>query len=288
MVSVESLEQMKAALEGGADGILFGGDSYHHHAISEEEYRQAWAFAQKARVRFDLNTPRIVRMNAQKSVENLLKPCLECRPAAIHVHNIATLSLVKKLTDIPIHADCSLISYNGTALEALQGLGASEATLSPELSEVQIRKIAKESPLPLTCVVHGRLELMVSEYCVTGSFLGGAGEKNCSQPCQRGKYFLKDRKEALFPLVMDQYCHMHVLNSKTLSMLPHAMKFLPAGISTLRIEGKYFTLGEIRQITAAYKKAMYMPEELDEARQDWLTKQEGKDITRGHYFRGVL
>lgn len=288
MVSVESLEQMKAAIEGGADGILFGGNSYRHHAISEEEYRLAWAFAQKARVRFDLNTPRIVRMNAQKSVENLLKTCLECRPASVHVHNIATLSLVKKVTDIPVHADYSLISYNGTALEALQGLGASEATLSPELSEGQIRKIAKESPIPLTCMVHGRLELMVSEYCVTGSFLGGAGEKPCSQPCQRGKYFLKDRKEALFPLVMDQYCHMHVLNSKTLSMLPHAMKFLPSGISTLRIEGKYFSPGEIRQLVAAYKMAMNLPEELDEAQQDWLTKQEGKDITRGHYFRGVL
>jgi len=81
---------------------------------------------------------------------------------------------------------------------------------------------------------------------------------------------------------------MHVLNSKTLSMLPHAMKFLPSGISTLRIEGKYFSPGEIRQLAAAYKMAMNLPEELDEAQQDWLTKQEGKDITRGHYFRGVL
>jgi putative protease len=92
----------------------------------------------------------------------------------------------------------------------------------------------------------------------------------------------------LFPLVMDQYCHMHVLNSKTLSMLPHAMKFLPAGLSTLRIEGKYFSLDELKKITSAYRKVMDWSEEMDEAQQAFVEQQEGREITRGHYFRGVL
>ncbi len=288
MVSVDSLEQMETAIEGGADGILFGGESYHHSHLSDEVYRKAWELARKAGVRFDINTPRILKMNAQKSVENLLNSCKDFPPDAVHVHNIGTLSLVKKLTDFPIHADYSLISYNKIALSALQGLGVMEATLSPELNEGQMKKLAKESTIPLTAIVHGRLELMVSEYCVTGSFLGGAGQKTCSQPCTKGRYFLKDRKEALFPLVMDQYCHMHVLNSKTLSMLPHAMKFLPAGLATLRIEGKYLVPKELKEITRAYKKVMGMPEDLDEAQQAYIEQQEGKDITRGHYFRGVL
>lgn len=288
MVSVDSIEQMDAAIAGGADGILFGGESYHHKHLSEDDYIRAWDLANKLKVRFDVNTPRILRMNAQKSVENLLR-CLEMYPpATVHVHNIATLALVKRLTDFPIHADYSLISYNNMTLDALKGMGVTEATLSPELSATQIKKLAKESPIPLTAIVHGRLELMVSEYCVTGCFLGSAGSPPCSQPCNKGRYYLKDRKEALFPLVMDQYCHMHVLNSKVLSMLPHAMKFLPAGLATLRIEGKHMTAEKLKQITKAYKVAMNMPSELDESQQDWITKQEGNDITRGHYFRGVL
>lgn len=288
MAAVDSLEQMAAAIEGGADGILFGGESYHHQILSEEEYKKAWQMAQKARVRFDINTSRILRDNAGKSVEKLLASLREFPPAAVHVHNIGTLAMVRRLTDFPIHADYSLISYNEITLSALQGLGVVEATLSPELNEGQMKKLARKSPLPLTAIVHGRLELMVSEYCVTGSFLGGAGQKPCSQPCIKGKYFLKDRKEALFPLVMDQYCHMHVLNSKTLSMLPHAMKFLPAGLSTLRIEGKYFSPDELKKITGAYRKVMDWSEEMDEAQQAFVEQQEGREITRGHYFRGVL
>ena len=33
---------------------------------------------------------------------------------------------------------------------------------------------------------------------------------------------------------------------------------------------------------------MGMPQEPDEAQEAWLKEQEGTDITRGHYFRGVL
>jgi putative protease len=147
--------------------------------------------------------------------------------------------------------------------------------------------LAKESDLPLSAIVHGRLELMVSEYCVTGSFLGNVGEGVCSHPCTQGRYALKDRKEALFPLRMDQFCHMHVLNSKKLSMLPHAMKFKGAGIKTLQIEAKAMEPAEISRIVTAYKKAMHMPANLDEAQEAELKHWEGPDITRGHFFRGV-
>ena len=122
---------------------------------------------------------------------------------------------------------------------------------------------------------------------MTRSFLGGVDKGACSQPCTKGHYALKDRKEALFPLVMDQYCHMHLLNSKSLSMLPHAMKFAPLSVS-MRIEARAMAADEIRHIVKAYRQAMRLPADLDEAQQAWIKAQEGEDITRGHFFRGVL
>lgn len=289
MVSVDDLEKMQAALEGGADGILFGGESYEHHALGNEDYRRAGELAEKYGARLDFNTPRILSMAAQPSVEALLDAWADCPPAAVHVHNIGTLALVRERSGLPIHADYSLISYNSETLAALQGLGASEATLSPELNLQQVRKITQISPLPLSCLVHGRLELMVSEYCVAGSFLGNAGEgRTCRRPCREKRYALKDRKQALFPLAMDQYCRMHVLNSKVLSMLPHAAKLRLAGIQTLRIEAKALKTAEITRLTKAYREALSWDDDPDEARQSWAEQQEGPDITRGHYFRGVM
>lgn len=288
LVAVDTLGKAEAALAAGADGILFGGESYEHRVIAPEEYERAWQMAREAGARIDFNTPRIVHDGQQKHVERLLAAFAAFPPDAVHIHNIAMLALVRRLTDFAIHADYSLISYNKQTLAFLKDYGASGATLSPELTAKEIRQLAKESPLPLTCIVHGRLELMVSNYCVTGSFLGGCGEGPCTQPCTRGHFALKDRKDALFPLAMDQFCHMHVLNSKVLSMMPHAMKFRAAGIETMQIEAKAMGEKEITAIIRAYRKAMAFPEEPDEAQLSWIHEQEGKDITRGHYFRGVL
>lgn len=288
LVAVDTLGKAEAALAAGADGILFGGESYEHRVIAPEEYERAWQMAREAGARIDFNTPRIVHDGQQKHVERLLDAFAAFPPDAVHVHNIAMLALVRRLTDFAIHADYSLISYNKQTLAFLKDYGASGATLSPELTAKEIRQLAKESPLPLTCIVHGRLELMVSNYCVTGSFLGGCGEGPCTQPCTRGHFALKDRKDALFPLAMDQFCHMHVLNSKVLSMMPHAMKFRAAGIETMQIEAKAMGEKEIAAIVKAYRKAMAFPEEPAEAQLSWIHEQEGKDITRGHYFRGVL
>lgn len=288
LVAVDTLGKAEAALAAGADGILFGGESYEHRVIAPEEYERAWQMAREAGARIDFNTPRIVHDGQQKHVERLLAAFAAFPPDAVHVHNIAMLALVRRLTDFAIHADYSLISYNKQTLAFLKDYGASGATLSPELTAKEVRQLAKESPLPLTCIVHGRLELMVSNYCVTGSFLGGCGEGPCTQPCTRGHFALKDRKDALFPLAMDQFCHMHVLNSKVLSMMPHAMKFRAAGIETMQIEAKAMGEKEIAAIVKAYRKAMAFPEEPAEAQLSWIHEQEGKDITRGHYFRGVL
>lgn len=288
LVAVDTLGKAEAALAAGADGILFGGESYEHRVIAPEEYERAWQMAREAGARIDFNTPRIVHDGQQKHVERLLDAFAAFPPDAVHVHNIAMLALVRRLTDFAIHADYSLISYNKQTLAFLKDYGASGATLSPELTAKEIRQLAKESPLPLTCIVHGRLELMVSNYCVTGSFLGGCGEGPCTQPCTRGHFALKDRKDALFPLAMDQFCHMHVLNSKVLSMMPHAMKFRAAGIETMQIEAKAMGEKEIAAIVKAYRKAMAFHEEPAEAQLSWIHEQEGKDITRGHYFRGVL
>lgn len=288
LVAVDTLGKAEAALAAGADGILFGGESYEHRVIAPEEYERAWQMAREAGARIDFNTPRIVHDGQQKHVERLLAAFAAFPPDAVHVHNIAMLALVRRLTDFAIHADYSLISYNKQTLAFLKDYGASGATLSPELTAKEIRQLAKESPLPLTCIVHGCLELMVSNYCVTGSFLGGCGEGPCTQPCTRGHFALKDRKDALFPLAMDQFCHMHVLNSKVLSMMPHAMKFRAAGIETMQIEAKAMGKKEIAAIVKAYRKAMAFPEEPAEAQLSWIHEQEGKDITRGHYFRGVL
>ncbi len=173
-------------------------------------------------------------------------------------------------------------------MRELAELGFSRATLSPELNFSQIEALAAKSALPLECIVHGRIELMVSAYCVPGSFVGNVGSGACSAPCAHGTYFLKDRTGALFPVVTDAGCQMHVLNSKQLSALPHAGRFARIGVDRLRIDGRYMTAKEIGEIVRGYREFLLCGEELSEAQKERARRIEGGEVTRGHYFRGVL
>lgn len=287
VVSVDTVEKAAAAYRAGADGVLFGGDSYSHHMISGSEYASVWKMAASEKKHIYFNTPRIVREVHLKQLLDLLDLFQEIPPDELYVQNIGTLELARTRTPLALHTDSSLIAYNRKTLSFLQAQGVKSATLSPELTWQQIVSLAGATPLPLECIVHGPLELMVSEYCALGSFLGGCGEKACSMPCISGTYALKDRKEISFPLVTDQFCHMHVLNSRALSMLPYAASFGPAGIARIRIEGKAMTAEEIASLVRAYRRVLSMTEAERQEHADEITQLEGKNITRGHYFRSV-
>jgi len=289
VVSVADYVQAKVALEAGADSILFGGDSYRHQVLNIKDYTEVACLVHGKGKRLYFNTPRIVREKHREALTGLLCSFVELAPEAVYVHNIGSLQLVQELTDLPIRSDYSLIAYNASALRAMQALGISGVTLSPELNLKQVEKLAAQHILPLECIVHGRLELMVSEYCVLGSLLGGLDKGSCNGACLKGKepFMLKDRKGELFPIVTDQFCHMHLLNAKTLSMLPFAMSFGKAGVARIRIEGKYLNHEELRSMVGKYKEISSLKDVLDEEQERFIREIEGEGITRGHYFRGV-
>ena len=275
-VNVDTIDMLNVAISAGADAVLFGGESYHHEVITPKAYRQAINIAHDAGRKIYIATPRIVRNDEQSALEDILSTVDDAD--GVYVHNIATLNLARRLTDLPIHTDYSLITFNSQTIKYLKYLGIEGVTLSPELTFEQIKSLVKSSVLPVECIVHGRAELMISSYCVAGSFLGGVGEHTCSQPCKRQSFFLRDRKAAIFPVVTDQFCRMHILNSKPLSMLPYAADFKKTGVSAIRIDGRAMTNEELENIIKDYHRAL---------QGEQLSESEDFDFTRGHYFRGV-
>ena len=299
VVSTDTLDQTKSALSAGADAILFGGDSYRHEALGPQRYEEALRLVRDAGKRIYFNTPRIVRSEHFPQVQAVLEAAQSLSPDGVYVQNIGMLSAAKSL-GLPVCTDSSLVVANHETLAFFAAQGVRSVTLSPELTLEQVRRLADISPLPLECIVHGPLELMVSEYCVLGSFLGtsekakaagkgnpSAGVPGCTMPCVRGHYALRDRKSIDFPIVCDQFCHMHILNSCPLSMLPHVPAFRSAGIARIRIDGRSYTPKSLASIVRNYARVLGMSEGAFAAVIDKITALEGKDFTRGHYFRGV-
>ncbi len=266
VAQVDTLAKIKAAIDSGADSILYGGENFTNRIITAREIAQAVELTKNLGKNFYLATPRIVRESEVPALEKILTAA---EFDAVYIHNIGTLNLAKKLTAAPLRTDFSLIVFNLATINFLRELGIDAVTLSPEMTLAQVNALAEKSCLPVECIVHGRIELMISAYCAIGSFLGEIDRKPCQHICRGGNFYLRDRKNIEFPVVTDQFCRMHVLNSKTLSMIERRADF--ENVARLRVDCRYLNLEEVAQIVQAYK----------------FGGAEIENFTRGHYFRGV-
>lgn len=286
VVAADTLEKVRSAADSGADIVLFGGDSYQHEYISPDMYRQAVQICQERRCKIAFGTPRIMRDNEQTAFTKWLEHIQDLPIEAIYAHSLAQMYLIRKAGNIPIWADYSFNTYNDATINFLADYNIQGATVSPELNFKQIKTLANASPLPLECLVHGNMELMVSEYCVLGSFMGNLDKGSCTKPCEKNKYWLCDRKNEKFPIVTDQFCHMHLLNGKELNMLAHLPEFAVSKIERVRIDGRYMANKELAKFTKLYKEVLIEGKNHVALMPENIAKYE-TNITRGHYFRGV-
>lgn len=86
--------------------------------------------------------------------------------------------------------------------------------LSLEVSYQQLKKLRVDYGKYIY-QIYGKVENMVSEYCPISQYYYHEQKKNCYQ-CQKHNYSLLDRKGKQFDLMMDEKCHMHLLNAHTL------------------------------------------------------------------------
>lgn len=265
IAQVDTIEKIKIALKSGADAILYGGENFCNRKVTAEEIFEAEKIVHSAGKKFYLSTPRII---FDEEVEEF-KKTLSGNFDAVYVHGLATMKILGGLTSAPIRTDFSLPVFNSETIKFLKSLGVECATLSPELNLQQIKILAEKNILPVECIIHGKTELMISRYCALGSFLGEIDKKKCARVCRQKNFYLRDRKNILFPVVTDQFCRMHILNSKTLSMIEHAGEIKK--FCNMRIDCRALSEEETGKIISSYK----------------FGGAEIENFTRGHFFRGV-
>lgn len=286
LVKVDTLEQADAAIAGGSDWLMISGERFHGTLMTQNEYGRILSQAKKQKVKVVFNLPRIIRDSNRLQAERQLAWFGELVPDAVGVANIGSLARVRQYPGLKIHADYPLNLFNSEALSFVRDLGAISATLSPELTMTQVQKLAQSCIIPIECLVHGHLTLMISEFCALNAYLGEAGPDSCDGICRRNEYRLQDRKGEFFPVMTDEACRMHILNGKELSMLPHVPRLAQAGVGRIRIEACRMTPEQICRITDFYLRAIAAgPSGLSSTD---IEMAEHENITRGHYFRGVL
>ena len=282
---VDEIEGVKAAISGGAQKIVFGGDRLSRTPYALSVYDEVARLCAQSDVICTFATPRVVKDDEVEAYKHTLEAIVQAHPDSISIHVPQALLWLRELGYTgAIEADTGLNIFNTPTLHFWEQLHISCVNPSQELTLKQITELAKHSHVPIETMIHGYTEMMISEYCAIASFVGTGSKVNCPMPCVKESYSLKDRKGEIFPIRTDPYCRMHIMNSHEMDMRAYVPMLLQKGISILRVDGRHMRPSYVKDIVSQYVGIATGTMEAPPKKVD----SQGESITRGHYFRGIL
>ena len=282
---VDEIDGVKAAISGGAQKIVFGGDRLSRIPYALSIYDEVARLCAQSDVICTFATPRVVKDDEVEAYKHTLEAIVQAHPDSISIHVPQALLWLRELGYTgAIEADTGLNIFNTPTLHFWEQLHISCVNPSQELTLKQITELAKHSHVPIETMIHGYTEMMISEYCAIASFVGTGSKVNCPMPCVKESYSLKDRKGEIFPIRTDPYCRMHIMNSHEMDMRAYVPMLLQKGISILRVDGRHMKPSYVKDIVSQYVGIATGTMEAPPKKID----SQGESITRGHYFRGIL
>jgi putative protease len=289
-VWVGDLGGVSAAVNAGAAIVYAGGDELTGFRWTEGRLRDAVKIAHAHGAKLVMGMPRI-NSESQRDLWNFYYDLIiDLSEDGIIVSDLGLLNLAFR-SKRPLYLNYTLNFFNSSSFPLFQNPLIEQITVSPELTLKQISELNRPiNNIRLEGLVQGPLELMVSEYCPMNA--SGVNSGRCQQICKSERFFLRDRLELDFPIYTDQFCRMHLLNSKDHCLYEDLPKVAQSGLSVLRLDLKTSSATEVGLFTRKYHKALEQiaagePPGDGEEVIAVFKRVTGRGITKGHYFRGV-
>lgn len=127
--------------------------------------------------------------------------------------------------------DYFLNVVNHYTINNLINLGIKRITLSPELSDNNIKLLANYDNTDL--LIYGRIELMVTKYCPMNMIIE-KDSKKCNL-CDINQYSLQDQNGNVYPIVNEKHL-THILDCNNFDKLKNIDEYIEYGISSFRVD----------------------------------------------------
>lgn len=236
----------------GADAVYMGGPSHGARkkaSNSIDDIREVVSFAHRYRARVYVTVNTLVYGHELKSVEKLCRELYDAGVDALIVQDMSLLRL--NLPPLALHASTQCDTRTPDKARFLQDVGFSQIVLARELSLDEIREIASSVTVPLECFVHGALCVSYSGRCSASQMSMGrsANRGECAQMC-RLPYTLRNGRGEL--VEKDKY----LLSLRDFNAYGLVEELILAGVSSFKIEGRLKDADYVKNVTAAYRKAI--------------------------------
>ena len=247
----------------------------------------AWALelCHKNGVKLFVALPKIARQFTQEKEKQLIEGLIKSNIDGFLVRSAGQLAMVKEAGKA-IHTDYTLNLLNKESVTFWEDAGAASVCVSLEANLQEINQMGNAN---CEMVVYGYLPLMKTQQCPVGNYVGGKdGSLYCSKRKDGGLYFLRDRKEMKFPLMLDcDACVCTILNSKPLFTLRFYDEVLESVTGSVRLDFTKEGPSRAAKIAKVYSEMTQDPNRISVDARNLLEEMREKGSTKGHFFRGV-
>lgn len=121
--------------------------------------------------------------------------------------------------------------------------------ISIELCDKEIRELSENTNKDLCMFVYGKPDVMVSEYCPIGTFVGGRSlNKECLRPCTKNDFYLKDRVGNKLLLTTAINCKISTYKEEPINLINEINDIKKSNINIFRLDFIDETYEQTRKI----------------------------------------
>ncbi|MCD8317048.1 MAG: U32 family peptidase [Eggerthellaceae bacterium] len=282
LAPVGGFEQLKAAINFGADAVYLAADRYGMRARASnfrmEEIPAAVDFAHENGVSVYVTCNVLIHENELHDLIEYFTAINASGADALIVSDLGAFSLARQYApDCSLHVSTQASVANSSAANMWHGLGASRIVCAREMSMGSIKAMRENIPedLELETFVHGAQCMAISGRCLISAYLCGrsANKGHCTQPCRwhytagTGADGISDPEEisllleeekrpgTFFPIEEDG-SGTYLFNSQDLCMLEHLGELEDAGVNSIKIEGRNKKAFYVATVVGAYRRVL--------------------------------
>lgn len=242
------------AIKHGADAVYMGASSFGARvaaANSLDDISRAVNYAHQFGCRVYCTVNTIVYDDELKDVERLINELYRREVDALIVQDLGILRM--DIPPIALHASTQCDTRDAEKAKFLESVGFSQIVLARELTLHEIRNIGNSVSVPLEAFVHGALCVSYSGDCQASFSVNGrsANRGECAQMC-RLPYQLLDDKGNTIQVARGR----HLLSLKDMNRIEMVAEMIEAGVSSFKIEGRLKDKHYVKNVVAAYRKAI--------------------------------
>ncbi len=243
-----SMEHLRTAVFGGADGVYLGTKEFSARQNAEnftlEQLEEAVRFCHERGVSVYVAVNTVIKNSELSSAVKLAASLSEINVDGVIIQDLAVAKIFREVSPrMPLHASTQMAVHNLSGAVLLRELGFTRVVLARELTFEEIKTITENCGIETEVFVHGAHCMSASGMCYLSSFIGGrSGNRGrCAQPCRLD-----------FKVGNKNFC----LSLKDMCYIDYVEKLNQAGVASLKIEGRMKRPEYAFMASKTYKKAL--------------------------------